>query len=99
MARSKGRCTIKITNMDVIIIEAGMKAEQTGPTSMQAMTKTEKAVAFRFEITADEIELLRLSREEVVKQGEAIARALLAFAQAEDTKWEAGKEDVRKLDS
>ena len=90
---------MRITNMDVILTDIGMQAEQISPTSMSAKTTSQKAVAFRFEITADEIELLRLSREEVVKQGEAIARALLAFAQAEDTKWEAGKEEARKLDS
>lgn len=90
---------MRITNMDVIVTDVGMKAEQTGPTSMSAQSTNQKAIAFRFEITADEIDLLRFSHEEVVKQGEAIATALLAFVQAEDTKWMAGEKETRQLDS
>ena len=90
---------MRIKAIDVVTVELEMNATPTQGGGVSATTRTTQAISFRFEITADEIDLLRLSHDEVVKQGEAIATALLAFVQAEDTKWVAGEEETRKLDS
>ena len=86
--------------MDVIVTDVGMKAEQTGPTRMEAMTKSEKAISFRFEIGGDEIELLGLKEEAVQELGHNIAIALLGFVQAGNPKWKKCEhEGERKLDA
>lgn len=95
---------MRLTNVDLVVTDLRMETNQTGPTTMSAETKTQKAVRtqvavnVRFEITAEEIYLLKVSREEVIKLGENLAFALLGFVQAGDPDWK-DKPEERPLDS
>ena len=57
-------------------------------------TRQQTAVSFRFEIDGDEIELLRLKEAAIDEMGRAIAKALLAFVQAEGGKLEDKRDEV-----
>lgn len=75
---------MRIRDITVINVTMGAEFTQKSATTGSMETTTTQAVSFRFEITADEIELLRLKADEAAEMGKAITKALLAFVQAED---------------
>ncbi len=79
---------MKVKSIEVVTVAMGADFTQKSPTSGSMDTRQETAVSFRFEIAGDEIELLRLKEAAIDEMGKAIARALLAFVQADEGKWE-----------
>jgi len=79
---------MKIKQIDVITISLGADFTQHNEKSGSMETRQAQAISFRFEIEGDEIELLRLKEEASIEMGRAIAKALLAFVQAEDSTWD-----------
>jgi len=75
---------MRIRDITVVNVSMGAEFTQKSATTGSMETTTTQAVSFRFEITADEIELLRLKADEAAELGRAITKALLAFVQAEN---------------
>ena len=75
---------MKLRDISVITINMAADFEQNSPTKASMETRQVHAISVRFEISADEIELLRLKEEATTEMGKAITKALLAFVQAED---------------
>jgi len=79
---------MKIKSLEVVVVNVGADFTHKSATTASMDTRQETAVSFRFEISGDEIELLRLKDQAVDEMGKAIARALLSFVQADEGKWE-----------
>ena len=85
---------MKVKEISVVVVNVGADFTHKSATTASMDTRSQTAVSFRFEIDADEILLLGLKEEAVDELGKAISRALLAFAQADEGKWEEkGKPD------
>ncbi len=79
---------MKVKEISVVVVNVGADFTQKSPTTGSMDTRQQTAVSFRFEIESDEIQLLQLKEAAVDELGRAIARALLAFVQADEGKWE-----------
>ena len=75
---------MKIKQIDVITVGMGADFTQHSEKTASVESRQAQAISFRFEIDADEIELLRLKDEATTEMGKAITKALLSFVQAED---------------
>jgi len=75
---------MKIKQIDVITIGMGADFTQHSEKTASVESRQAQAISFRFEIEGDEIELLRIKDEAITEMGRAIAKALLAFVQAEE---------------